>query len=189
MEDALLSDIDLLKVTYEELAHSLRETRSGGFASRRGALQVELAVGLVILAQETTNPTGKAALKAVYHAAGYECMAKADRDYKTVNRRLNITAKLFDVLGSEKIKGWWTGKDGTQAKISKVVTELAAYGFETHDDVADYIGVASNRTRVNRQSNDSQSLDATKAQLLAQYSDDQLCRFATELLNAVAARK
>lgn len=123
--------------------------------SRHAALQIELAVGLIHFTQENggTDTTGKANLKAIYNAAGYDCMTKQDRDYKTVNRRLNTTAKLFDKLGSSLVNGWVNGKGDTESVISYVVTELAAYSFHTLDDVADFVGVESNRTRKPRQPN------------------------------------
>ena len=189
MENTPPANIELMKVKHEILAHSLAATWPREFSSRRGALQMELAVGLVLFAQETTNPTGKAALKSVYHAAGYECMAKVDRDYKTVNRRLNTMAKLFDILGLDKINGWLRDKDSIETKISQVVTGLATYCFVTFEDVRDFIGTESNRTRVKDQSADTPSLEDIKAQLLAQFSDDLLFRFAAELLKAAVARR
>ena len=189
MENDLDSDIKSIQDRRAIFARSLDANRPGEFSSRRMALQIELAVGLTHFAQETTDPTGKSALKAIYHAAGYECMAKVDRDYKTVNRRLNITAKLFEILGSDTIKQWCRGSDGTEAMISRVAIGLATYCFESLDDVADFVGVDSNRTRVKCQSANSQSLEDIQAQLLAQYDDDLLCHFATDLLKAVAERR
>lgn len=121
--------------------------------SRRAALQIELAVSLIHFTQENggTDSTGKANLKAVYAGAGYLCMTKADRDYKTVNRRLNAMAKVFDKMGSSLVNGWIAGKGDTESTINYVVTELAAYGFDTLDDVMDYVGVETNRTRTPRQ--------------------------------------
>lgn len=131
--------------------------------SRRAALQIELAVSLIHFTQESggTDTIGKAALKNVYNDAGYICIAKADRDYKTVNRRLNAMAKLFDKFGSALVYSWITTAStvegviadvGTEAIINHVVVELVAFGFDTLDDVLAYVGVETNRTRQPRQS-------------------------------------
>lgn len=121
--------------------------------SRRAALQMELAVSLVHFTQEIggTDTTGKANLKAVYNSAGYLCMTKQDRDYKTVNRRLNAMAKAFDKIGSSVVHGWMEGKTDTQVILDSVQGELLAFGFDTLDDVLDYVGVETNRSRPARQ--------------------------------------
>jgi hypothetical protein len=121
--------------------------------SRRAALHMELAVSLIHFTQETggTDATGKANMKAIYHGAGYLCMAKSDRDYKTVNRRLNAMAKVFDKIGSSTVNEWIENKGDTDSMLAYVQTELLAYGFDTLDDVLDYVGVETNRTRAPRQ--------------------------------------
>lgn len=121
--------------------------------SRRAALQMELAVAMIHFTQEKgqTDASGKANLKAVYHAAGYLCMTKADRDYKTVNRRLNAMAKCFDKIGSSVANGWVNGHGDTESTLQYVVAEMAPFGFETLDDVLAYVGVETNRTRAPRQ--------------------------------------
>ena len=121
--------------------------------SRRAALQMELAVSLVHFTQESggTDTIGKANMKAVYHDAGYCCMTKADRDYMTVNRRLNAMAKLFDKLGSSLVHTWMEGQTKTASILDKVQAELLAYNFYTLDDVLAYVGVNTNRDRAPRQ--------------------------------------
>lgn len=121
--------------------------------SRRAALHMELAVSLVHFTQENggTDSTGKANLKSVYAGAGYLCMTKADRDYKTVNRRLNAMAKAYDKIGSSVVNGWIEGEIDTAKLLDKVQGELLAFGFDTLDDVLDYVGVESNRSRAPRQ--------------------------------------
>ncbi len=131
----------------------LTEAIANAALSRRAALQVELSVALIHFTQENngTDSTGKANLKAIYHGAGYLCMVKADRDYKTVNRRLNAMAKVFDKIGSSVVHGWIADKGDTQSTLNYVVTELIAFGFDTLDDVLAYVGVETNRTRTPRQ--------------------------------------
>jgi hypothetical protein len=200
-------------VSYEVFVAAI----SNAALSRRAALQIELAVGLIHFTQENggTDTAGKANLKAVYHAAGYDCMAKADRDYKTVNRRLNMTAKLFDKFGSSLVNGWVEKCAGdTEALIAYVVTELQSYAFHTLDDVADYIGVESNRTRAASTKNKSGPVNETKGetengdtsgddevievelnldqlqkQLLEKFGNEMLREFAASLIVAVADRE
>ena len=181
--------------------------------SRRAALQIELAVSLVHFTQETggTDTTGKANMKAVYHGAGYLCMAKSDRDYKTVNRRLNAMAKAFDKIGSSVVYSWMEkGGKETQAILDSVQSELLAFGFDTLDDVLEYVGTDTNRTRAPRQpsgpvvdttaeaSNDEGDgnaaapapaaidLDVMYAAITAGYGPEMIREFCSKLLVHVA---
>lgn len=121
---------------------------AGAALSRRAALQMEVAVSLVHFTQENggTDTTGKSNLKAVYHGAGYLCLAKADRDYKTVNRRLNAMAKLFDKIGSSVVHGWIEGLTDTQKLLDKVQQEMVPFGFDVMDDILSYVDVNTSRT-------------------------------------------
>jgi hypothetical protein len=199
-------------VDYSVLSNAI----SNAALSRRAALQIELAVGLVHFDQETegTASAGKARLKEVYQAAGYDCMSKADRDYKTVNRRLNACAALYDKFGSSLVAGWSAGFAGdTEALLAYVVTELQPYGLETMDDVLHYVGKDSAQGRGARQSNGPKNetqaanddgagegegdtmtapegridLESLKKTLLSQYAPELLNQFCAELLEQVAA--
>lgn len=121
--------------------------------SRRAALQMEMCVSLLHFTQETdgADTTGKANLKAIYNAAGYDCLAKVDRDYKTVNRRINAMAKLFDKLGSSLVNGWIADKGDTEATLNYIATELDTYAFYTLDDVHEYVGVETSTKRQAKQ--------------------------------------
>lgn len=182
-------DIDAIQARNTTLSSALIKARSGEFTNRRNALQIELAVGLVHFAQESTSQLGKSALKVSYHAAGYMCMAKIDRDYKTVNRRINMTANLFENLGLDEISGWWGSENGTEARISRVVKGLSEYAFESVDDVLEFVGKNSNRSRERLHAPTGQTLEEIKEKLLAQYGNDQLCEFAENLLKAVEDRR
>lgn len=182
--------------------------------SRRAALQLELAVGLIHFDQETegTAKEGKARLKEVYQSAGYSCMAKTDRDYKTVNRRLNACAALYDKLGSKTVSAWVASCVGdTEALLAYVVTELQPYGLETMDDVLHYVGKDSSQSRAPRQSKGPKEtasgggegegqgegegvqvpakldLNLLTVALLNQYGAEELNQFAANLLEKVAA--
>lgn len=184
--------------------------------SRRAALNLELAVGLIHFTQEAdgTSATGKANLKAVYNGAGYDCMDKTSRDYKTVNRRLNACAKLFDKLSSNTVYSYFENAEDTEQALDMVLAELAAYSFHTMDDVLEFVGAASNRKTGPRQpigpveskgegeaegeapaaapaslSDVKLNLPSTIKTLLAQYGNEALREFADELLTMVAQRE
>lgn len=131
--------------------------------SRRAALQVELAVGMIHFDNEDngTEAEGKARLKEVYNNAGYQCMTKKDPDYITVNRRLNACAGLYDKFGSSLVAGWVQSgmakaqdqkeAQATQTLMAHVLEELAAYNLYTMDDVLHYVGKDSSKSRAPRQ--------------------------------------
>lgn len=114
--------------------------------SRRGLLQVELAVGLAVFMDSgVVNKASKNLLNEVYLRAGYVCMDSSSKEYKNVNRRIQASAALFDKIGLEVINHW-----ADQTKESKllqaVAHHLAEFKFESLDDVHDYVGRKSNRT-------------------------------------------
>lgn len=193
------------KIDYVVMVNAI----AGAALSRRAALQMELAVSLVHFTQEKegTDTTGKANMKAVYHGAGYLCMAKADRDYKTVNRRLNAMAKLFDKVGSSVVHGWIAkASEDTQEILDCVQAELVAFGFDTLDDVLEYVGTDTNRTRAPRQTSGpvlsvvstegeaaeqapapaAFNADGIFASLVANMNAEELREFCTKLLVHVA---
>lgn len=114
--------------------------------SRRGLLQLELAVGLAVFMDSgVTNKASKNLLNEVYHRAGYDCMDSSGKEYKNVNRRIQASAGLFGKIGLEVINHW-----ADQAKESKLLQAIAQglgeFKFESLDDVHDYVGRKSNRT-------------------------------------------
>lgn len=195
----------------------LTEAINTAALSRRAALNLELAVGLVHFTQETdgTSATGKANLKAVYNAAGYDCMDKNSRDYKTVNRRLNACAKLFDKLSSNTVNSYMEDCKDTKDALNGVLAGLAAYSFHTMDDVLEFVGSASNRTKTGprqpigpvetveagegdaegegaapaAQADVKLNLNSVLGVMLAQYGNEILREFADNLLTAVAQRE
>lgn len=148
-------------VVYSVLTNALMNAA----LSRRAALQVELAVGMIHFDQEDdgTEAAGKARLKEVYNNAGYQCMTKKDPDYITVNRRLNACAGLYDKFGSSLVSGWvqngmakaqeqaQEGAQATQTLMAHMLEELAAYNLYTMDDVLHYVGKDSSKSRAPRQ--------------------------------------
>lgn len=86
-------------------------TRANALA--KASISLEMSVCMVIYALSGgTTLIGKRDVKRAYSAAGYKCNPKGP-DYKTVNRRLNAAAALYDKMGGTakiiEIIGGYTG--------------------------------------------------------------------------------
>jgi hypothetical protein len=92
------------------------------FGWHKNALHVEMAVNLVFFAnQEKVDKKVRAALRPIYERAGYDCKTPAGEDYKTVQRRTDVAARLFEWLGGhESIHDWI--EDAKPAEAIKLVT-------------------------------------------------------------------
>lgn len=100
--------------------------------NRRTAFQLELAVGLaVFLTQGGAGRDGRVMLCEVYAAAGYQCTSVTGIDYKTINRRINATATLYERLAVAK----WAGKHVEGDLIQAICIGVAAYEFYGVADV------------------------------------------------------
>lgn len=108
--------------------------------NRRHALQIELSVGLAIFAAHGgTVKEARDMLVKVYASAGYRCEDPREKDYKTINRRVNATAGLFDKIGIEKIiKAIGNSKE--QKAINGIAKHLEDYKLHTVNDVLAYAG-------------------------------------------------
>ncbi len=73
-------------------------------------------------------------LTEAYAAAGYRCVHINEMDYKTVNRRVNATAALFEKLPVSK----WIGKHSDAAAIQSIYSGLEPYELFTISDVQRY---------------------------------------------------
>lgn len=103
--------------------------------NRKTAFRVELAVGLgVFLAHGGASRDARRMLNQAYASAGYECATVMGIDYKTVNRRINATADLFETLPVAK----WVGKHSEDALLSALCLGLEPYEFFTVKDVQRY---------------------------------------------------
>ncbi len=113
----------------------------------RKALLTEMSVCLAIFSQaHSTDQTMKAVVVEVYERAGYDCVSTNTRHYKTVNRRVNAAAALYEKLGAEVISGFiGDTKDGKL--IDAIAKGLSEHKFDCLDDVLDFAGKESNRTR------------------------------------------
>lgn len=122
------------------------EALANAFLCRRQALQVELAVGLVIFSAEgEASKHAKNELRAMYASAGYLCATSKDADYKNINKRINITAALFAVTGKRQVRNW-IGSKAEAEIINAVMSELEPLQFATLDDVLEYCGRPNNKT-------------------------------------------
>lgn len=101
--------------------------------NRRGAIQIELAVGLAVFhSHGGTNRDARRLLAEVYASTGYQCLTITDPDYKTINRRINATAELYEKLPVDK----WVGKLTEQNMLRALQEGLKPYEFLSYSDVA-----------------------------------------------------
>ena len=107
--------------------------------NRKAALQVELAVGLAVFAMHgDTSKEARAMLNDAYAAAGYFCRHINEPDYKTINRRINATASLYEKLPISK----WIGRLADYDAIKAVCEGLEPYELFTVQDVLRYAAPA-----------------------------------------------
>lgn len=106
--------------------------------NRRRAIQLELGVGLAVYAAEgSTDKQAKSILCEAYSGAGYDCLDDTGRDYKTVNRRLNASARLFNKMGPGVVLAW-IGRHRDSRAIELLADEMELLGFQFISDVLDY---------------------------------------------------
>lgn len=111
------------------------EALASAAINRKHALQLELAVGLaVFLMHGSTSKEGRAMLVDAYAAAGYRCVHISEMDYKTVNRRINATAALFEKLPVAT----WVGKHNDTLALKCICQGLEPYELYTISDVQRY---------------------------------------------------
>lgn len=116
--------------------------------NRKTAVQLELAVGLaVFFSQGGPTKEARKMLVSAFAMSGYECSALGDKEYKTVNRRINATASLYDKLPISK----WVGTLEGMNAIHAIFDGIGPYGLETIQDVLRFAAPAKayvNKTRV-----------------------------------------
>jgi hypothetical protein len=124
---------------------------AGGF--HRDALQLELAVGLSLFSTLTEGSkvdlAHKKNLRGIYEKAGYACKTPVGEDYKTVARRVGVTADLFQFIGGfETIKDWVEDAPMKQ-HVHIIMSHLQEYNFNGINSVLAHIGkpVAVKRPR------------------------------------------
>ena len=120
-----------MKLTIETCASAL----NAAAMNRRAAIQLELAVGLaVFLLHGSSSKEARTMLVGAYVAAGYQCAHISEMDYKTVNRRINATAALFEKVPVAK----WVGKHNEVDAIRAICEGLGPYELYTIQDVMRY---------------------------------------------------
>ncbi len=135
------------------------EALASSFLSRRQALQAELAVGLIIFASEgDSNKEAKRDLRGLYASAGHLCIDPKGADYKNINKRVNNTATLFDVVTRRAVRNW-IGDAAEEGVLSAVMAALEKFQFATMDDVLEYCARPNNRTARQR-ANDAATAEA-----------------------------
>lgn len=108
--------------------------------SRRVALQIELSVGLSVFATHgSTSKEARDMLNQIYVNAGWRSVDPRGVDYKTVNRRINATASLFEKLGAEEINNA-IGSNKEQRAINAIAKHLEHYKLLTVNDVFAFAG-------------------------------------------------
>ena len=103
--------------------------------NRKAAFQIELAVGLsMFMVEGESSKAAKSNLCAAYASAGYQCLKIEDADYKTINRRINATADLFNHVSLQTVKKW-AGRHAEDNLIDAVVLGLEPYELVSVMDV------------------------------------------------------
>jgi hypothetical protein len=110
---------------------------------RRSALHLELAVGLSLYLDKGGT---KRALTLVYAKAGYVCESPEDADYKTVNRRVNVSHWLFEHLSREKVAEWGAGAKPA-ARVKAICVKVAELGLDSIDAVKTFVGKSPEVTK------------------------------------------
>jgi hypothetical protein len=92
--------------------------------SYKFAFYMEMAVCLAMFAEAgDTSKDAKKSLYEVYARAGYDCKDITSSEYKTVNRRINAGAALFDWLGKDKVNSWLAGT-AEMTSLNAIVKQL-----------------------------------------------------------------
>lgn len=122
--------------------HALQD--AGGF--HRDALQLELAVGLSLFASKAdaakATLEAKKALREVYAEAGYACATPQGADYKTVMRRINVSADLYQYLGGRETVTDWVEDAQPRVQIARIVEKLKEFNFDGINSVLAHMGKA-----------------------------------------------
>jgi hypothetical protein len=101
----------------------------------KAAIQLELAVGLAVFhLHGGTNREARQMLVAAYEGTGWHCTKIEDPDYKTVNRRINATASLYEKVPVAK----WVGQLEEMDVIHAICMGLEPYELYTMQDVLRY---------------------------------------------------
>jgi ribosomal protein L12E/L44/L45/RPP1/RPP2 len=108
--------------------------------SYRYSLQLELATGLILFTEtDGISRESKQALQKIYTQAGYDCETQYGSDYKTVRRRIDANAELFDWIGQEKVSQLIENR-AEMAAINALVQHLEQYNLKGINSVLALVG-------------------------------------------------
>ena len=108
--------------------------------TRKAALQSEVAIGVSLFyAAKTVSRDSKQMLGRIYAEAGYDCATKLGQDYKTVNRRINAAAALFEKIGFNSLHELVNGKTEYQL-VGLVQERVKSLELVSIEDVLTYTG-------------------------------------------------
>ena len=107
----------------------------------RTAFYLEVGVGLAVFASSTTGTdlATKRVVMDIYSQAGFE-VSPTGKDYKTVSRRVNASAKLFDKLGADVVNAAMGGLRDMKAIKSLCHHMTDNYKFDTINAVLEFVG-------------------------------------------------
>lgn len=118
------------------------EALRGSLQLSRQAIQTEVAVCFVVFYEHdgVINQETMKALRSVYAQAGrVDCATPESRSYKTVSRRMNRCADLYETVKHSKMKR--VLKDVPDKGMIAAIKEfLAPFEIESMDDVATHSG-------------------------------------------------
>jgi hypothetical protein len=83
--------------------------RVAGFSKQSISLEMGICMAVYVASNGATLPA-KQEMRIIYQGAGYNCATHTDPDYKTVMRRLNAAAALFDKIGIDEMRNVVEGK-------------------------------------------------------------------------------
>lgn len=119
---------------------------TGAEGFHRDALQLELAVGLSVFSVKAdatkVGLDAKKTLRNVYALAGYACATPQGEDYKTVNRRINVAADLYQHIGGRETIVDWIGDAAPREQVKCIMEHVKGYKFDSINDVLSHMGKA-----------------------------------------------
>ena len=111
---------------------------SNAALSRKLALQIEIAVSFgIFTVAGNSDREARQTLCDAYATAGYQCLTADDIDYKTVNRRVNATADLFNAISLRTVRKW-IGHNCEQSMLAAIVEGLRPYEIQSIADAQRY---------------------------------------------------
>ena len=107
-------------------------------ALRGQALQIELAVSLIVYhACGASDIAAKKVMRSIYAAGGIDCLTHDTPSYRTISRRMDRSAGLYDKVKHTTIAKWVKGKEGEQI-VDAVVNGIEPLHLMSMDDVLTY---------------------------------------------------